>query len=360
MITSLAIGLAVVSSPTAGPADDHAALSSPRWETASHDHRLDRLESRIMGATLRSDDDELSRAVADLESLLSGGLVPEESRPRAHLLAAFGRWQRVTLFYGNVEGRQEIMAGALAHVDAALAIDTTLARAHALKGVVTASSLPPDQAMEQTRAIFEAARRYGPGDPVVLFCEAMALAFVPGRGTGPFEDAVRAFEETPATGEPDWWRSAAYATLADAHLGTYAAFANSSTGAAVPMDVEAARRALARALALAPGFEFAHNVVRPLLETHLPMATGSLDHLSWQRLAEDPEGDVRYPDHPDAVEVSHARDEGAGLEWFRVQLAGTVPGESFGLNLALDVDGDPENGSAWWGEQQRLPVRPAR
>jgi hypothetical protein len=68
---------------------------------------------------------------------------------------------------------------------------------------------------------------------------------------------------------------------------------------------------------------------------------------AWRELARDPSGDGRKPLLPDAVSVSVA-DTGERL-WFRVRLHGALPEPWLGLNLALDVDGDPGNGTAWWG-----------
>jgi hypothetical protein len=70
----------------------------------------------------------------------------------------------------------------------------------------------------------------------------------------------------------------------------------------------------------------------------------------WEELARDPVGDGTRPGLPDAVALGVLRDDAHGLVWFRVQLA-AAPAEGWaGLNLALDVDGDPSNGTAWWGK----------
>jgi hypothetical protein len=38
-----------------------------------------------------------------------------------------------------------------------------------------------------------------------------------------------------------------------------------------------------------------------------------------------------------------------GTVWFRIVLKDPPHGRWMGVNLALDVDGDPSNGAAWWG-----------
>jgi hypothetical protein len=68
----------------------------------------------------------------------------------------------------------------------------------------------------------------------------------------------------------------------------------------------------------------------------------------WTELATDPEGDARMKGLPDAVRleaIPSARD----TLWLRVTLREPPHDRWFGMNVALDVDGDPANGFAWWG-----------
>jgi hypothetical protein len=44
-----------------------------------------------------------------------------------------------------------------------------------------------------------------------------------------------------------------------------------------------------------------------------------------------------------------SQDSADGLIWFRIGLRDAPPSSWLGLNLALDVDGDPANGTPWWG-----------
>jgi Complex I intermediate-associated protein 30 (CIA30) len=68
---------------------------------------------------------------------------------------------------------------------------------------------------------------------------------------------------------------------------------------------------------------------------------------AWRELVQDPAGDGKRPLLPDAVSVSVAA-VGDRL-WFRVRLAAAPPEPWLGLNIALDLDGDPANGTPWWG-----------
>ena len=75
---------------------------------------------------------------------------------------------------------------------------------------------------------------------------------------------------------------------------------------------------------------------------------GPLTLLSWRPLVSDPAGDGTSPRLPDAAALAWAAD-GEGRVWFRVGLHGPPPEKWLGLNVALDLDGDPTNGAAWWG-----------
>lgn len=70
--------------------------------------------------------------------------------------------------------------------------------------------------------------------------------------------------------------------------------------------------------------------------------------LEWNVVVEDPAGDSLRPDLPDARSLAWAAGDD-GRIWFRARLAGPPPERWMGLNVALDEDGDPTNGMAWWG-----------
>lgn len=71
--------------------------------------------------------------------------------------------------------------------------------------------------------------------------------------------------------------------------------------------------------------------------------------LAWRPLATDAKGDGLHPRLPDAKELSYAIDEKAGRVWFRVTTYDPLPEGWFGINVAIDSDGNPDDGKAWWG-----------
>jgi hypothetical protein len=88
----------------------------------------------------------------------------------------------------------------------------------------------------------------------------------------------------------------------------------------------------------------------PPLTRHLdPDEAGPLRKLTWRELARDGEGDGK-PGLPDARMLFAAVDASRPLVWFRIDLRDDVPPDWIGVNLVLDSDGDPLNGTAWWGQ----------
>jgi len=69
----------------------------------------------------------------------------------------------------------------------------------------------------------------------------------------------------------------------------------------------------------------------------------------WKDLAQDPPDDGKQKRLPDATALAVCFDDAHDRVWFRITLAGPLPARWFGVNVALDVDGDPSNGMAWWG-----------
>jgi hypothetical protein len=87
----------------------------------------------------------------------------------------------------------------------------------------------------------------------------------------------------------------------------------------------------------------------PMARPLVPDDAGPLRALAWRELARDGEADGR-PGLPDARALFVARDPARPLAWFRIDLQDAPPASWIGVNVALDLDGDPANGTAWWGK----------
>jgi len=77
--------------------------------------------------------------------------------------------------------------------------------------------------------------------------------------------------------------------------------------------------------------------------------SASIPKDGWIELATDPAGDGRMPSLPNATRLETIPSSPDGLLWVRVTLSEPPHDRWLGMNLALDVDGDPANGNAWWG-----------
>ena len=84
----------------------------------------------------------------------------------------------------------------------------------------------------------------------------------------------------------------------------------------------------------------------------VPSDPRSLDRLAFTTIARDDRGDTVHPRLPDARELQLAVDPSDDRVWFRFVLQDPPPDGWFGLNVALDIDGDPDNGGAWWGQNK--------
>jgi hypothetical protein len=70
---------------------------------------------------------------------------------------------------------------------------------------------------------------------------------------------------------------------------------------------------------------------------------------TWRELARDAAGDGKQKNLPDATALSVLQDGKEGPAWFRIALNAPLPEAWLGVNLALDTDGNPDNGTSWWG-----------
>jgi len=81
-------------------------------------------------------------------------------------------------------------------------------------------------------------------------------------------------------------------------------------------------------------------------------SSAPLGQLEWRALADDAPGDGRFRTLPEARSLSYAID--GDLVWFRIGLTRALPEDFFGVNLAIDGDGDASNGTPWWGFNQEF------
>jgi len=74
----------------------------------------------------------------------------------------------------------------------------------------------------------------------------------------------------------------------------------------------------------------------------------SIPSTGWIDLGDDPARDGNMPALPDATRLEAIPSSADGTLWLRVTLRERPHERWMGVNVALDVDGDPANGQAWW------------
>jgi hypothetical protein len=78
-------------------------------------------------------------------------------------------------------------------------------------------------------------------------------------------------------------------------------------------------------------------------------SVAAIPSTGWIDLGADPERDGKTPTLPDATRLEAIPSAANDMLWVRVTLREPPHERWMGVNLALDVDGDPANGFAWWG-----------
>jgi hypothetical protein len=84
--------------------------------------------------------------------------------------------------------------------------------------------------------------------------------------------------------------------------------------------------------------------------TVVPFTTfADIPSTGWIDLGSDPERDGKIPSLPDATRLEMIASAPGDVLWAKVTLRESPHDRWIGMNLALDTDGDPANGFAWWG-----------
>ncbi len=84
--------------------------------------------------------------------------------------------------------------------------------------------------------------------------------------------------------------------------------------------------------------------------TVVPFTTfADIPSTGWIDLGPDPERDGTIPSLPDATRLEMIASAPDDVLWVKVTLREAPHDRWIGMNLAIDTDGDPANGFAWWG-----------
>jgi len=269
----------------------------------------------------------------------------------AHYLVALSVWAQVYTGNNDFATLRRIAEEGVRHADRAAALDAGFADALAMGGAdrfaafLFAGRVPEVRTTARER--LQQAVKVDPASPPAAFFNALAQSIDPAgparaEGVQAFAELVGRLDARLASGAPSvrpgFWDVEARAWHAIVRLQQ------------LQPDVAAIRPDVARLLALRPDSALARELAARV--EHRPWApAAALDALAWRSLGSDAAGDGKDPAAPDLRALQLAR--GADRVWFRLTFERELP-PSFGVNLAIDRDGDPGGDGRWWGGGSRF------
>jgi hypothetical protein len=300
----------------------------------------------IEDAAIRFDDYGLSLGRERAARLAASAEASGDTRLArdAHYLIALSA--AAQLFTGNNDVatlRRVATEGAL-HADRAAALDPQFAEGFALAsyirgGGLMLGALSPDVGAAM-RDRFGKAMALDPATPPMALLNALRKSMNPAGPAHP--EGVQAFADLATRLDAQrakdgsrlsWWDVMAHFWLTTVQL------------TAESPDAAAMRGPIASLVAMRPdSVQFRQLAAR--VEHHSWLAAADLDGLQWRELGRDDAGDGVVPEAPDLRSLEVAR-SGERL-WFRLTFEKPLPA-SFGVNVVVDHDGDPNGDMPWWG-----------
>ena len=265
---------------------------------------------------------------------------PADGAKRLYFVA-FSEW----LLSMSAGGDSALSVAAARRADAALtellALDPSSAHAQVLRGRVwymlssQGAMKPEDRA--RWREPYDAANRLAPDDPLVRMQDSIVLIYTPGGDRPKGQAMLRETIDALAARAGD-----------DPHLAIWLPIAWNWYGTTFLSDgdVEIARSAFESALKVRPDYDFIRTAMIPMTEVVDGGAPPKFSANGWKNLVSDAEGDGRFPKMNDLRAVSWRADK--KTVWFKFDLAADVDPDTFGINLAFDLDEDQKTGSGWW------------
>jgi hypothetical protein len=300
----------------------------------------------IEDVAIRFDDEGLrlgreraARLAAEAEAAGDARLARE-----AHYLIALAVWAQLYTGHNDVAALARLAEEGIRHADRAAALDESFADAFALGGADRAGLfLLGARSPEIRTAMIERIQRsvkLDPASPPVAFFSALAQSINPAGPAAPagiqaYADLVERLETRLAGGaaRPGFWDVQARGWFAIVRLQSESP------------EIGAIRPDVARLVAMRPDSALARELAARV-EHRSWAPAASLDGLAWRALGSDAAGDGTNAAWPDLRSLELAR--GAARVWFRLTFEKDLP-PSFGVNLAIDRDGDPGAGARWWG-----------
>jgi hypothetical protein len=258
---------------------------------------------------------------------------------RVEYSVAFSEWMDSQTVGGDSALAVVAAKRAMADVDRALALDPDLVEAHVLRSRIAFAlmfhgAMPFDEARKRMGDSFAAAKKLAPDDPLVTSVEATFLYYgAKGRDAGrallrkSIDTMAARTDETSRTWLPIVWEWYGIMLLGEA-------------------EMEQARAAFESSLAVRPDFAYVKSAMLPMTEVVEAGTLPKFPREGWTPIVADEEGDGKSKTMPDLRGLAW-RTEGDRV-WFVFALANVPDPTQIGMNLALDLDDDPNNGGTWW------------
>jgi len=310
-------------------------------------HEVALTREMIEDAAIRYDDDGLRLGRERAARLAAEGEAAGDTRLArdAHNLIALSAWAQAYTGHNTLDTVRRLVAEGIRHADRAVTLDERCPEALVLSTALRGSAFMFGEGTPEMRPVMlERLRRALEVDPAatpVGVFNGLARSMDPAgparpEGVQVYADLVRRLDARPgaASARPDFWELQARAWYAMVRL--------QSLGP----DVAPIRADVTRLTALRPDSELARELSFRV-EHHSWAPATAVSALTWQSLGSDAAGDGAKPEAPDLRALDFARDP--QRVWFRLTFEKELP-PSFGLNVAVDRDGDPAGDAAWWGK----------
>lgn len=275
-----------------------------------------------------------------VDGVFRGERVLSADSARVEYQLAFSEWMDSQNVGGDSALATAAAKRAMASVDRALALDPALVPAHVLRSrigfvLLFHGAMPAGDARALMLESFTAAKKLAPDDALVTSLEAAFLYY----GAKQERERGRTLLRTSIDGlaarsddDAKLWLPVVWSWYGIMLLGEG--------------NMEQARAAFTSALAVRPDYEYVRSAMLPMTAVVDAGTVPRFGRDGWTPFVADEEGDGKSKGLPDLRGVAW-RAAGERV-WFRFSLAAAPDPAHVGMNLALDLDGDPANGGNWW------------
>ncbi len=326
-------------------------LSSIQATDTSHLRKeLKLAEIQVMDASIRTDSLGIQLARSRFERLLKKEAFQKDAELASfsHYYIGFADFQLFWSIPEIMKNGNTLLPRVIKNLDKALELKPDLVDAHVISALsyffLSFLDRPNyQQYSSKMNAAVEKAEAISPDNPHIAFFKSLQASFSGRRdlSINYAQSAINTFENETDNQRwlADWWQVWPYAFLAGFYI---------NEG-----NRDQAKEIIDKVLSLRPDFEYLVVNRMPAVELQRPIATRNFKNVNWTQLANDPKGDGK-PELPDARALYYFYDQKNDSLWFKIDVYEMPELNGFGLNLVVDVDENPQNGSFWWGGNNKF------